>query len=48
MIPCISLIIGVTFLIFYICKNTTVIDKRDPENIQLILDLKQLQERIKK
>ena len=48
MIPCISLIIGVTFLIFYICKNTTVIDKRDPESIQAILDLKMMQERFKR
>jgi len=47
MIPGISLLIGVIFLIWYVRKNLIVIDKTNPENTQTILDLKQLQERIK-
>jgi len=48
MIPGISLLIGVIFLIWYVKRNLIVIDKTDPENIQTILDLKQLQEKLKR
>ena len=47
MISGISLLIGVIFLIWYVKRNLIVIDKRDPEQTQIILDLKMLQERIK-
>lgn len=47
MIPGISLLIGVIFLIWYMRKNLTVIDKTDPENTQFVCDLKQLQMRLK-
>ena len=47
MIPGISLLIGVIFLIWYLKRNLIVIDKRDPSNTQFVCDLKQLQERIK-
>jgi len=48
MISLTALIIGVILFIAYVKKNTIKIDKTDPENIQLIMDLKQLQLKAKK
>jgi len=48
MIPGISLLIGVIFLIWYVKRNLIVIDKTDPEQTQFVCDLKQMQMRHKK
>jgi hypothetical protein len=41
LIPLTALIIGLVTLITIIKRNTLIISKTDPENIQLILDIKQ-------
>lgn len=41
LIPLAALIIGLAILARILKKNTIVINKLDPENTQLILDLKQ-------
>lgn len=41
LIPLTALIIGIVALITIIKRNTLTISKTDPENIQLIIDIKQ-------
>ena len=41
LIPLTALLIGLIVFIIIVKRNTIVINKADPENIQLVLDLKQ-------
>lgn len=44
-----SIIIGgIIYLIYYAVNNFKVIDKTDPKQTQLVCDIKQLQERLKR